>query len=59
MSQVPSRGGHGGSGGGCGLVKLAVGLRVEAAADELSLDVCVPVVFDLVVGSSRQSARNQ
>lgn len=36
-----------------------MGLRVEAAADELPLDVCVPVVFYFVVGSSRQSPRNQ
>ena len=31
-----------------------VSLRVDAAADELALDVGVPVVLDLVVGPSRQ-----
>jgi len=33
-----------------------VGLGIEAAAEELALDVRVPVVLDLVVGPARQSA---
>lgn len=43
--------GDGGSGGGGGL-EGAVSLWVEASGDEFSLDVSVPVVLDLVVGST-------
>lgn len=43
--------------GSCGvggdLLEGAVSLRVDAAADELALDVRVPVVLDLVVSSTR------
>jgi hypothetical protein len=36
-----------------------VRLRVDAASEELALDVRVPVVLDLVVGSAGQLPRDQ
>lgn len=41
-----------GIGDGGGGVEGAVSLGVEATGDEFSLDVSVPVVLDLVVGST-------
>lgn len=40
-------------------IEASVGLRIDAAADELSLHVSVPVVLDLVVGSPRQPGSNE
>lgn len=47
---------------GCGGGRRGYGsmrLGVDAAAEELALDVSVPVVLDLVVGSSRQPSGNE
>lgn len=51
-----SRWNCGGCGGGCrsgGGVEWTMGLWVDSAAVEFSLDVSVPIVFDFVIGSSR------
>lgn len=45
------RGGPGEFGGG-GSGKGTVGLGIEASADELALDVSVPIILDLIVRSS-------
>jgi hypothetical protein len=46
-----------GSGGGD--TERSVRLGVDAAGDEVALDVRVPVVLDLVVRSTRQPAGDQ
>ena len=41
--------------GGGGGIERAVRLWIDAAANELPLDVSVPVIFDFIICSSRQS----
>lgn len=46
-------GGVGVGGGGVGgIIERAVSLRVKATANELALDVSVPIILDLVISSS-------
>lgn len=42
-----------------GLAERTMGLGVESLAQQFSLDVCVPVVFYLVVRPPRQFSRNK
>jgi len=53
------RGGSGGGRGNGGSTRRLVRPWVDAAGDELALDVRVPVVLDLVVRSTRQPGGDQ